>query len=376
MTNQIVELKDSKRHPSALLVYLILEEEGRLQPLSRAKIAHDVAATFGVDLSLKTISDAATVLKSLSLGEHPLLDFHQRGKLGYQLGNLKSPLSSEELATLLCYFLNLSSQAANHFEASLRPYLKPEDAAMLEGLTPHLPPSRHSCKMGDTLTPYYQNLRTILTALKDGKEIRFDHALISAPNPEIVSPKEVLLVPYDLFMKNGRFYLLGGVLGLIDTPNGKKPGLYIAAIESMHHVSLSGNEAADLPIKNCLQGPRFRLGDYLASVFFIQEGPLRPYSLLSHRLVITSDWAYQLSLAMFGENVSLLEKNLLPPDIEHPSSRTEYVVRLHLDDSAYMMWALYFAGHYRFDSPFEQRETSPFRLALRAKVAQLEKIFG
>jgi hypothetical protein len=371
MTNKISPLNESKRHPSALLVYLILQEEGRLQPLSREKIASEVERVFGVVMAKKTITDAAGVLKSLSIGEHPLIDFHQRGKLGYQLGNQKSPLSQGELATLLSYFMTLSSEAAGHLMISLRPYLKNEDADMLNHLLSHLPKPQRRSKMTDTLTPYYHNLQTILAAFSQGQEIVCDHEIVSASLEKVEAKKGLPLVPYFLFMKNGRFYLLGGAMGLVKTFEGKKPALYIAAIDHLKNVALSGNAASDLPLGDCLRGKHFDLATYLGSVYFIEEGIFRPASLRGHTLIITSEWAFQLSRSLFGEAVELLDKSVIKPGSKTLAPQVEYRVRLHLDYHAYMMWCLYFVGHYRFGDPRDIDGSSFFSLAYRVKIAKL-----
>ena len=101
MKQNVANLGESKRKPSALLVYLALERKGRTKPMNRIEIIDYIDENFGVHIEAKTVTESAAVLKALSSGSHAVIDFQSKGKSGYLLGSIKSPLSQEEIVRLL-----------------------------------------------------------------------------------------------------------------------------------------------------------------------------------------------------------------------------------------------------------------------------------
>jgi hypothetical protein len=142
MKTKSANLGASKRKPSPLLVYLALENNGRLKPMNRGEIVSYIDQNFGVHIEPKTVTESAAVLKVLSEGEHPIINFKSKGKSGYLLGNATSPLSQEEVVRLLTCFSTISSEASHHVFEGLRPYMSEDDVRMVEKIQAKLPVSK------------------------------------------------------------------------------------------------------------------------------------------------------------------------------------------------------------------------------------------
>jgi hypothetical protein len=344
MNKQTTSLSESKRKPSALLVYLALEREGRTKPMNRVKIIDYISKNFGVHIEPKTVTESASVLKALSSGENPILDFRSKGKSGYLLGSVTSPLSQEEVVRLLTCFSTISTAAAQHAFEGLRPFMSEGDAQTVARIQSRLPEKK--VVQNRNSLDYFAKLRVILEAFEKQKEVVFDHRYVDRNGETFVEEKDVAIVPYNLFEKNGRFYVLGGRMGgTKDLEGNKKSCLYIAATENMHNVRLGEEAAQDLPINECMNGKDFSLPRYLSQVYFVKEGVVYYHhaSDKGHLAEIYTEPAYFLTKQMYGDCVEDVKKETVKPASKTMAKRVNYTVRLHLDLPALIMWSLYFA---------------------------------
>jgi hypothetical protein len=342
MKTKSANLGASKRKPSPLLVYLALENNGRLKPMNRGEIVSYIDQNFGVHIEPKTVTESAAVLKVLSEGEHPIINFKSKGKSGYLLGNATSPLSQEEVVRLLTCFSTISSEASHHVFEGLRPYMSEDDVRMVEKIQAKLPVSKKQPNKNSM--DYFAKLRIILKAFDLQKEVVFDHRYLDAKGMAIQEEKDVALVPYNLFEKNGRFYLLGGRMGGINTSEGKRSCLYIADTENTHNVRVGQEEAKDLPMADCIHGKSFDINRYLSAIYFVREGIFHPTSEKGHLAEINNEAAYRLTKQMYGSCVEDVKNEVLTETKDRNAKvRVRYTVRLHLDWPALVMWSLYFA---------------------------------
>lgn len=331
-------LKNKK--PSALFVYLTLEAEARKKPMRREEIVKYISDHFNVNITPKTVTEAADVLKSLSDPEHKVIDFHSKGKSGYMLGNIKSPLSKEEIIQFLMSFSSISTSTSQNAFLALEPYMNMEDAEFVRKVTSRFPFKQ---QFSEGTIDYFEKLHIILDAFDQKKEVVFTHRYVDTKVTTIKEEKKAAIVPYFIFEKNGRFYLLGGKMGGLDTNKGKKSCLYIADIDHMHDIQVGEESASDLPISLCVFGKDFNLGRYLGQVFFIREGIFHPASEKGYLAKIYDEAAYLLTKQMYGSCVEDVKTDVIKSSNETVGMRTIYLVRLHLDWPALIMWSLYFA---------------------------------
>jgi hypothetical protein len=341
MKQNVANLGESKRKPSALLVYLALERKGRTKPMNRIEIIDYIDENFGVHIEPKTVTESAAVLKALSSGSHAVIDFQSKGKSGYLLGSIKSPLSQEEIVRLLTCFSTISSDAAKRAFEGLRPYMSEWDAEMVQKIQGRLPKVKNRQERNSV--DYFAKLRIILDAFDQQKEVVFDHRYVDENGIAIQEEKNVAIVPYFLFEKNGRFYVLGGRMGGLKGADGTKSCLYIADTENMHSVHVGEEEAKDLPITDCVHGKNFDLARYLGQIYFVREGVFHPASEKGYLAEINTEAAYLLTKQMYGDCVEDVKKETLQPATNTMAERVRYTVRLHLDWPALVMWSLYFA---------------------------------
>jgi hypothetical protein len=238
----------------------------KITPINAMAYTFPGFATWSVaKVTPKTVTEAADVLKSLSDSGHKLIDFHSKGKNGYMLGNVKSPLSKEEIIHLLMNFSSISTLVSQNAFQALEPYMNLEDAEFVRKVTSRFPFKQ---QFSEGKIDYFENLHIVLDAFDQKKEVVFTHRYVDTKVITLKEEKKVAIVPYFIFEKNGRFYLLGGKMGGLDTKEGKKSCLYIADTDHMHDVQVGEESASDLPINLCVFGKNFNLGRYLSQVFF------------------------------------------------------------------------------------------------------------
>jgi hypothetical protein len=271
MTRKIVALADTKKKPSVLLVYLILDRYGRTRTLNRQQIIAKIKEEFGgITVEPKTVSDAAGIFKSLSVGEHPFLDFHQEGKNGYRLGNCHSPLSKAEVVRMLASFEQTSSAVADNLLERLRPYLSDEDAAVVQQVRWHNTTETPSKDLESSL--YISNLEKILQAFETHHEIHFSHRFASEGGTPLCTPAFISLTPLRLYAKNDRLYFLGGLVNdqISKEQTQKASCLYLADVKHMNWVTVSPN--ASLPESDFLSDNSFDFYRYARFHPYVQEG--------------------------------------------------------------------------------------------------------
>lgn len=309
--------------------------------MRREEIVKYISSHFNVDITPKTVTEAADVLKSLSDPGHKVIDFHSKGKSGYMLGNVKSPMTQSEIIHLLMSFSSISTEASKSVLNALEPYMNQSDVDLAEKIVSKFPIIE---KTPSNNMDYFDKLKIIISCFEKEKEVVFDHRYTDLEKDDMAEKEKIALSPYYIFEKNGHFYLLGGQMGGIRISNGEKRScLYIANIENMQNVKVGKEDAKDLPIKDCLYGMPFDLGRYLSRVYFIREGPFSGFLQRGHKAEIYSEYAFALTKAMYGDCVEVISKVIRAEETKTMAQKVVYTVNLHLDNTALIMWGLYFA---------------------------------
>jgi hypothetical protein len=335
--HKIVPLGQSKKKPSALLVYLALESAGRLKPMNREDIVKYINDNYGVHIEPKTVTEASSVLKSLSSGPKPIIDFHSHGKNGYQLGNAKSPLSQGQILQILASLSEVAPNSVQPTLASLAPLMNEEDLKMIKGVIAMMPERKEVTSGFDQTV--FDTMEYIIEAYNDKKSIIFNHRFIDMNGGDMKTTKDVILVPYYLFSKNGRYYLLGGKMG----DEESEPALYIADLEHMDQVGVNDNQADDLPMSVCTQGRSFDFQRFLQHEQRIYEGKVGTESsyCISYLAEIIGEHSLLLTMMMYPDAVEMISSRKL----DHPMGfgDTVYTVRLRFDSRSAIEWAFRFS---------------------------------
>ena len=71
MARDHYDLDDMKKKPSALLVYLALEQNRGNGPMGRQEVIDYIKEHFGIEIQPKTVSESVAILKALSSRKPP-----------------------------------------------------------------------------------------------------------------------------------------------------------------------------------------------------------------------------------------------------------------------------------------------------------------
>lgn len=239
MARDHYDLDEMKKKPSALLVYLTLEQNRGNGPMGRKDIIDYIKEHFGgIEIQPKTVSESAAILKAMSSMEPPLVDFHQFGKNGYYLGRAESVFSVGEILRIIECFSSVG--AGDEAWKPIEALMSQNDIKTLRTIRESLVHPKRKETESKAEQKYFEKVEVIARAIESKHEVIFDHAFSDIDNNEVKTEFDIHLSPYYLFTKNGRFYLLGGRLG--DRSKGIHKSLYIADIANINRVKTSGDD--------------------------------------------------------------------------------------------------------------------------------------
>lgn len=304
--NEGYGLATNKKKPSALLVYLTLEQNARSKETAMGRpaiIAYIQEHFGGIVLSPKTVSESVNILKGLSTGPHALLNFHQVGKNGYYLGSAHSLLHPSEVLGLLQALENISPASSERLFSALKPALREEDASFIARIRQLTPVCVKEEDPEDKR--YFQKIAAIAQAINDHHDIVFDHSYSDIGGQRFCETKQVVAVPFYFFSKRGQYYLLCGRMEVADGILSHKGdnALYVAAVDSMENVRESVEESI-VRIEDCQGYHHFSLQEVTTNDYYVREGDVRGSWLLYEpptKVEIHGERALKRIKAIFGK---------------------------------------------------------------------------
>jgi len=287
-------------HPFSIYIYLALQKKSKANhSINREEIRQYIIDTFGVDVSVKTITDN---IKAIDKNCSEFISIKHVGNNGYYLENNDTKFSIGQIQYLMDAVFSspdISSNDACKINNNLLELLNDENVKSLQKVANHVLKPRTSAVT--STENIFTSQETIIRSIGRNMNIKFVHPLF---------PEFKTMSPYYLLNKNGHYYVIGSVLVPLTNAIGDvkyEDQLFVFRVDHLEKVK--GTNEKRIPIdKVGLSGRNFNLEKYISGRNHIDEGQVSLGARIATVVYKNPLITYAIK-DLFANNSTIEEKN-------------------------------------------------------------------